>query len=742
MTNSIFPLQILKYCSPSRNSQEDWKFISPESTLFISGTKDKKYTSIGDKWRNRVPLQTEKVTEAGHALLVEAPLRVANIISEFVKDVEKRSSESSSAIERLSIPPSSYIPDQSSNNMISLSQMDFELFSVSLGEQGKANQGVFGLGWKGYSRPTEKISTRRGILLSIASSGTVGIGEVSPLKGLHPESLDVATEQLKVIKEFVNNESNNLSKMDGLSILRMNGSLRKFIDNIIKSCGMNPQDLCLSVRSGLEMSLISLASQNESLTIPEAIAKYSISSKKDKEYLSSGVISLNGISTRVPQGSIQFYSQSAGITFESVKVKVGHRSLLEDASFVAATSVQTSNKIRPDANRSWSKEEASRFSNLVKSFGGDVNRIEFIEEPLEVQGALDDHIEDLEGFYLSSGLTYALDESIAQVVEEEEYDLALIERRLKALLLNKKGCAAFVLKPALIGIEMSLNLGIVASDLGLASVISSSFDSGVGLSYASYIALVSDSISKSRDIPTFAHGLGTFTMLRTDTITPNFSTFVSITGNLDVLGLAESLQSLSLDETAIKKRGIETTIQASISLPFSSEVACARFADWPQQPRWSPWLSSVSYVNGSEDDSETEWTLNVRGIRLQWRAVSVIQSKPSRVIWESISGLRNKGTVDFVPTSKTSCTMIASITFVPPRPIAIVFKNNEFLKSFLVDKLLNWSLEMFRDVVRSDFALERGDTELGDALFDAVEGKASVAALLLRGEGDADSEWQ
>ena len=86
--------------------------------------------------------------------------------------------------------------------------------------------------------------------------------------------------------------------------------------------------------------------------------------------------------------------------------------------------------------------------------------------------------------------------------------------------------------------------------------------------------------------------------------------------------------------------------------------------------------------------------------------------------------------------------MIASITFVPPRPIAIVFKNNEFLKSFLVDKLLNWSLEMFRDVVRSDFALERGDTELGDALFDAVEGKASVAALLLRGEGDADSEWQ
>lgn len=41
-------------------------------------------------------------------------------------------------------------------------------------------------------------------------------------------------------------------------------------------------------------------------------------------------------------------------------------------------------------------------------------------------------------------------------------------------------------------------------------------------------------------------------------------------------------------------------------------------------------------------------------------------------------------------------------------------------------QVLKWSLEMFRDVVKGDLALEEGNIELGDALFGAVEGKANA----------------
>lgn len=45
--------------------------------------------------------------------------------------------------------------------------------------------------------------------------------------------------------------------------------------------------------------------------------------------------------------------------------------------------------------------------------------------------------------------------------------------------------------------------------------------------------------------------------------------------------------------------------------------------------------------------------------------------------------------------------------------------------------MLKWSLEMFRDVVKGDLALEDGNIELGDALFGAVEGKANAIEATL-----------
>jgi len=100
--------------------------------------------------------------------------------------------------------------------------------------------------------------------------------------------------------------------------------------------------------------------------------------------------------------------------------------------------------------------------------------------------------------------------------------------------------------------------------------------------------------------------------------------------------------------------------------------------------------------------------------------------------WESIDGLKNKGIVEFVETGENSALMKVRMSIMTPRILASIFQSTSiFVEDFLQNKLLKWSLEMFRDVVRSDLALERGDVELGDALFSSVEGKASAIEATL-----------
>ncbi|EEC50097.1 predicted protein, partial [Phaeodactylum tricornutum CCAP 1055/1] len=135
----------------------------------------------------------------------------------------------------------------------------------------------------------------------------------------------------------------------------------------------------------------------------------------------------------------------------------------------------------------------------------------------------------------------------------------------------------------------------------------------------------------------------------------------------------------------------------TLPLPFSAEIACSRFTDLPQQPRWSPWITSVEYQG-----TESQWKVNVRGISLTWKAISQVVEDPwPGISWESVSGLTNRGIVEFVPDSETSCLMNVRMAIVPPRILQPLFRGTSvFIEDFLRDKLLKWSLEMFRDVVK------------------------------------------
>jgi len=102
------------------------------------------------------------------------------------------------------------------------------------------------------------------------------------------------------------------------------------------------------------------------------------------------------------------------------------------------------------------------------------------------------------------------------------------------------------------------------------------------------------------------------------------------------------------------------------------------------------------------------------------------------VMWESTSGLKNKGLAEFIRSSESSCLMKLKMRIIAPRIVSTIFRSTgEFVKEFVENKLLKWSLESFRDVVKADLALQRGDAELGDALYGAVEGRTNAIEATL-----------
>lgn len=157
----------------------------------------------------------------------------------------------------------------------------------------------------------------------------------------------------------------------------------------------------------------------------------------------------------------------------------------------------------------------------------------------------------------------------------------------------------------------------------------------------------------------------------------------------------------SLPPPAISRRAL--AVSSEIDLPFSAEIAFDAFADLNRQPEWSPWLHSVDYIEIDNDLSEfpaTEWTLRVLGVSYSWISIATKQDRPYRVEWESVSGLKNFGNVHFEPLSNNrGCHMTMTMTFAPPRLVAVVFRNAQGIKHFMERKLIGSSLATFRDII-------------------------------------------
>ncbi|HSW40114.1 MAG TPA: o-succinylbenzoate synthase [Acidobacteriota bacterium] len=144
--------------------------------------------------------------------------------------------------------------------------------------------------------------------------------------------------------------------------------------------------------------------------------------------------------------------------YRALKLKVGRDSIEEDLKKVAAVRslADRSVKLRLDANQAWEFDDAVEFGRSVREY-----EIEHIEEPLRDNTRLEE-------FHRGSGVSYALDESLRKI---EPANVSALE-----------GLTALVIKPTLLGgMTRSLRFVQRAGELSIVPVISSSFESSVGL---------------------------------------------------------------------------------------------------------------------------------------------------------------------------------------------------------------------------------------------------------------------
>ena len=279
------------------------------------------------------------------------------------------------------------------------------------------------------------MSERRGLLVGLrAGSGEVGWGECAPLPGFSRESLTEAHESIITLIESIGEYS-----LDPRLFADPAGPVHRALD---------AAEPAPSVRFALDLALWDLGSQALSKTLAEAMV--------DEPAVA---LPINGLLTGTRKEILKEGSRMAAAGYRALKLKVGRGDLLDEAALVRELrdAIGPGIEIRLDANRAWSEDEARRFADAVRPAD-----IAYVEEPLR-----ESDLAALPLLWMDTGLPIALDETV-QIPQGE----ALI----------RGWVAAVILKPSLVGgVGRILDLAARAHEAGARPILSSAYESGVGL---------------------------------------------------------------------------------------------------------------------------------------------------------------------------------------------------------------------------------------------------------------------
>ena len=330
----------------------------------------------------------------------------------------------------------------------------------------------------------KKLAQRHGLLLFLRDDENhTGLGEIAPLPGLHPETLN---DCIREIRETVNG-------WIGRTLAIEKEDWRIVLKNLTKTVVFN------SVRFGLESALLDVLVKRRQQNTARIL-----SSKYDKS------VPLNGLLFGSAEEIIPQARELADAGYRSLKIKVGRINYaMEQKTLLRMLDELPEVTLRLDANRAWPLDTALHFvENLPPE------RIEYIEEPVRNK-------EDLAAFCAESPIPVALDETLSDRYYEDYFTLPHL--------------ATAIIKPTVLGGILSVEkMAVQAAQAGLNTVISDTFSSGVGL--AVHLALAAAWGKHT------AAGLDTYRYLNKDVLT---EPLILAGGQMDVDGNLDKAQKIN-----------------------------------------------------------------------------------------------------------------------------------------------------------------------------------------------------
>jgi O-succinylbenzoate synthase len=306
------------------------------------------------------------------------------------------------------------------------------------------------------------LEVRHGLLLRLEDdAGNIGWGETSPLTEWYSGiSLAEGEQQLRFLCNWL------IGRDVPAEIVRLDGSLAAWF---------KPPRPAPSVMFGIETALINLicAAENK----PPARL---MTPQPSESVLVNGLI-LDDVD--VTQAARTFKR----LGYRAIKLKVGRQAIQTDVRRTQDVYHELGDSVplRLDANRLWTFEQALEFASGISDC-----RLEYIEEPVN------DHSRARQ-FAGRSGLPVALDESLIELKPGElDYHPYL---------------SALILKPTLLGgLERTAKLARMARSQKIKVVISSCFESSVGIASLIQLAAAFESFNTPAGLDTvdwFEHDL-------------------------------------------------------------------------------------------------------------------------------------------------------------------------------------------------------------------------------------------
>ena len=348
-------------------------------------------------------------------------------------------------------------------------------------------------------------TTRVGYILEVRlANGAVGRGEASPLPGLHRESAAEAGAQLRVVAAALE------SAVVPATLPLLGGAVT---DWLCETVGIRVVDALLpSVRFALESAVLSAlvagaAAHSETkekirtekaFALADALAygaarvspsegSNSVSNQTRAVEINALIASCDG---DTPESAAREAAALVKQGYRCLKIKVARGSgAAADADRVEAIreAVGPDVALRCDANRGWSLNDALAFGLRAMRFD-----LQYVEEPVR------DIESDLAAFHCTTGVPVALDESVDDaLLRARNKNNASVADALEELFEPTFGVVALVLKPGVLGgFEACAAAAAAARTKGINAVVTTAFESGVGVSACAHLAAALDAAAE------------------------------------------------------------------------------------------------------------------------------------------------------------------------------------------------------------------------------------------------------